>query len=43
MTAPMFEEVDPASDCLCPGCRLSRHGGSPTRTPAAPARRPAPP
>ncbi|MFF4710265.1 peptidoglycan-binding protein [Streptomyces eurythermus] len=25
MTAPMFEEVDPASDCLCPGCRLSRH------------------
>lgn len=29
MTAPMFEEVDPASDCLCPGCRLSRHGGSP--------------
>ncbi|GAA2234188.1 peptidoglycan-binding protein [Streptomyces nogalater] len=24
MTVPMFEEVDPASDCLCPGCRLAR-------------------
>ncbi|MGW1592856.1 peptidoglycan-binding protein [Streptomyces sp. NPDC002343] len=30
MTAPMFEEVGPASDCPCPGCQLSRR---PSRRP----------
>ncbi|MFJ9863246.1 peptidoglycan-binding protein [Streptomyces sp. NPDC101165] len=30
MTAPAFEEVDPASDCGCPGC--ARHRASPRPT-----------
>ncbi|MFF3915059.1 peptidoglycan-binding protein [Streptomyces sp. NPDC001852] len=35
MTAPVFEEIDPAADCDCPGCvegRLTRRGPSSGRT-----------
>ncbi|MEV6810302.1 peptidoglycan-binding protein [Streptomyces sp. NPDC017248] len=31
MTAPMFEEIDPASDCDCPGCRRTRRTPPPAR------------
>ncbi|MBT2410805.1 hypothetical protein J7I94_09565, partial [Streptomyces sp. ISL-12] len=36
METPVFEEIDPASDCDCPGCHRGR-GALPLST-AAPAR-----
>ncbi|GGS16955.1 membrane protein [Streptomyces griseoviridis] len=37
METPVFEEIDPASDCDCPGCRHGRRAPSPA--PARPAAR----
>ncbi|MFF9088000.1 peptidoglycan-binding protein [Streptomyces sp. NPDC014991] len=39
MTAPVFEDVDPVSDCDCPGCGLRRRTDS--RPPARPGGHPA--
>ncbi|MET8767641.1 peptidoglycan-binding protein [Streptomyces sp. NPDC004658] len=38
MTAPLFEDIDPASDCDCPGCV---HGRRPTHRPPLTRGRPA--
>ncbi|MFI8945074.1 peptidoglycan-binding protein [Streptomyces sp. NPDC053750] len=38
METPVFEEIDPASDCDCPGCRDRRRVLPPSRTGPASAR-----